>query len=136
MRFKRADLPGFLIAVIAPSLLTVLFFRAFDVFDHRGTPLLGIMSVNLAVCGGLLSMFTRFVRNWYWPLACVLVLGVAVIGVIWMQSQGTGDSGPATALKWTGLLAFFAANLTVGVQVLIHGLLPLVDRRAERRARS
>ncbi len=81
-------------------------------------------------------MFTRFVRNWYWPLACVLVLGVAVIGVIWMQSQGTGDSGPATALKWTGLLAFFAANLTVGVQVLIHGLLPLVDRRAERRARS
>jgi hypothetical protein len=137
MRFTRSDLPGFLIAVGAPALLLLVFLRTFEVWDHRGTPLLGFIAVNIAVAVGLMAMFTRFVRNWDWPVACLLLLAGAVGAVLWAQRSGNDGTAFATAMKWTALLFFFLLNAVIGLQVLIHGLLPILDRRdARRRART
>jgi hypothetical protein len=137
MRFKRSDLPGFLIAVGAPALLLLVFLRTFEVWDHRGTPLLGFIAVNIAVAVGLMAMFTRFVRNWDGPVACLLLLAAAVGGVLWAQGSGNDGTAFATAMKWMALASFLLLNAVIGLQVLINGLLPILDRRdARRRART
>ena len=69
MRFKRADMPGLAIAVLGPVGLFVLLLEAYDLWNHHGSPLLGILSVHIAIGGGLtlvpittpltLSGFTR-----------------------------------------------------------------------------
>ena len=136
MRFKRGDLPGFLIAVGAPPLLFVLFLASFTVWGHRGTPLLGIMSTNIALAIAVPAVFVRFVRNWDWPVAFLLVLAASIGGVLWAQRADADGTALATALKWIGLLAFFALNAAIGLQVIVTGLLPMLDRRAARRAQS
>jgi hypothetical protein len=133
MRFKRADLPGFLIAVAAPVLLTLLFLRTFEAWDHRGTPLLAFMATNIGLAVGLMAMFTRFVRNWDWPMGFLLILGGAVAAVLWAQDSGNDGTAFATTMKWVALLAFVLVNLAIGLQVLVHGLLPVLDRRSARR---
>ena len=134
MRFKRSDLPGFLIAAGAPPLLFLVFLASFGVWNHRGTPLLGFMAVNIALVIGLLAMFTRFVRNWDIPVAFLIALACAAAGVIWAQRTGADHTVLATTLKWVAILAFLGANTAIGWQVLINGLLPLLDRRAAEQA--
>jgi hypothetical protein len=134
MRFKASDFPGFLIAVVGPPLLMLLFLQSFEVWHHRGTPLLGFMATNFAVAVGLMAMFTRFVRNWDIPVGFAFVLGAVVGMVIWLQHLGYDHTALATTLKWVGLLDFFALNLSIGWQVLTNGLLPVLDRRAAPRA--
>jgi hypothetical protein len=137
MRFKRADLAGLLIAAIAPALLMLLFLRTFEVWQHRGTPLLGFVAVNIAVVVGLLAMFTRFVRNWDVPMAFMLILVAAVAGVLWAQGSGNDGTGFATTMKWLALLSFLLVNAAIGLQVLVFGLLPVLDRRdARKRVRT
>jgi hypothetical protein len=134
MRFKRSDLPGFIIAVGAPPLLFIAFLASFQVWDHQGTPLLGFMAVNIAGAIATLAIFSRFVRNWDLPLALLVILGVAVGGVIWAQKSGNDGTAIATLLKWVGLIDFLVLNLAIGLQVLKNGLLPVLDRRDARRA--
>lgn len=134
MRFKRSDLPGFLIAVAAPPLLFVLFVASFDVWMHKGTPLLGFMAVNVAGAVATMAIFSRFVKKWAVPLGLLMVLTICVVGVLWAQQSGSGDSGFATLLKWVGLLDFMILNAAIGLQVLNNGLLPVLDRRDARRA--
>lgn len=134
MRFKRSDLPGLLIATVAPPLLFVLFLQSFGVYNHRGTPLLGFVAANLAVAIGILAMFTRFVRNWDVPIGFALALATLVGLIIWLQHLGYDDGGFALTLKWLAILDFLALNIALGYQVLVHGLLPVLDRRAARRA--
>lgn len=136
MRFRRADLPGFIIAVAGPPLLMLLFLASYQTWDHRGTPLLGMMSTNLAIAIAVPAVFARFVRNWDVPIAFALLLAAAVGGVIWAQQADADGTPITTALKWVGVLAFFALNAAIGLQVLVHGLLPVLDRRAARRAQS
>lgn len=136
MRFRRADLPCFVIAVAGPPLLLLVFLASYETWDHRGTPLLGIMATNIALAVAVPAVFARFVRNWDVPLTCAVLLTAAAGGVIWAQRAGADGTPLATALKWTGVLAFFALNAAIGLQVLVHGLLPLLDRRAARRAQS
>jgi hypothetical protein len=133
MRFRRGDLPGFLIAVGAPPLLFILFLASYETWGHRGTPLLGIMSSNIAFALAVPAVFTRFVRNWDVPLGFLLLLAAAAGGVIWAQRSGADGTTLATALKWIGVLAFFGLNAAIGVQVLLNGLMPMLDRRAAAR---
>lgn len=134
MRFTRGDLPGFAIALLAGPAMMVLFLASFDVWDHRGTPLLGAMGANLAIGAGLLAVFSRFIRNWDVPLALFSILIVIVISVIVMQRTGYDDTGWATALKLIGVLDFMLLNLAVVGQMFWHGLIPVMDRRAARAA--
>jgi H+/Cl- antiporter ClcA len=134
MRFKRSDIPGFVIAVVAPPLLTLLIFNSYDIWHHRGTPLLGTVAANFGILAGLLAIFSRFVRNWDVPMVIGFVLGTIVFVILWMQRMGFDHTATATTLKWLALLTFFAFNASIGWQVLDNGLRPLLDRRDARRA--
>lgn len=134
MRFKRSDIPGFVIAVAAPPLLTLLIFNSYEIWQHRGTPLLGTVAANFGIVAGLLAVFSRFVRNWDAPIVIGFALGTIVFVILWMQRMGFDHTPTATALKWLALLTFFALNASIGWQVLTNALLPILDRRDARRA--
>jgi 4-amino-4-deoxy-L-arabinose transferase-like glycosyltransferase len=134
MRFQRGDLPGILIATLGPVGLMVLFLAAFDVWDHHGTPLLGAMSANIAIGGGLLAAFTRFIRNWDWILGAALLLGVAVVAVIILQQTDNDGTAAATAAKWVGVIAFLVLNAAVVLPILNSGLGGMLSRRDAKRA--
>ena len=131
MRFQRSDLPGILIAGLAPVGLMLLFLASWETWDHHGTPLLGAMSANLAIGGALIAAFTRFIRNWYLPLASIALMLISAGAVIVLQ-QMDNDGAGADILKWFGLLGFLIFNASVVLQILGNGLLPALERRAER----
>ena|SRR5437763_15448329 len=133
MRFKRSDIPGFLIAVLAPVWLTVLFLSAFEVWHHHGTPLLGFMASNIAIGAGLAAVFSRFIRHWDLPLALIVLLVVVVLGVNWAQRSGNDDIAISVILKWIGVIDFLVLNVVIAYQVLTYGLMPILDRRDARR---
>lgn len=133
MRFRRADLPGIAIATLAPAALFYLFLASFELWHHHGTPLLGAMAANIAIGGGLLAAFTRFVRNWDAPIIVLLILLAAVAGVIWAQQTGNDGTAIATLLKWVALIMFFVLNAVIGLQVLNNAVLPILDRRDARK---
>lgn len=134
MRFKRSDLPGLLIAAVAPPLLTLLFLASFDVWHHEGTPLIGFMAGNFAGAVGTMAIFSRFVRKWTVPLGLAGLLVVFVAGVIWAQEAGHDGTALATGLKWAALIDFAVLNMAIGLQVVQNMLLPVLDRRDARRA--
>ena len=134
MRFKRSDIPGFVIAVVAPPLLTLLIFNSWELWHHRGTPLLGTVAANFGILVGLLAVFSRFVRNWDVPIVIGFALGTIVFVILWIQRMGFDHTPTATTLKWLALLTFFALNASIGWQVLTYGLTPVLDRRDARRA--
>ena len=131
MRFHRSDLPGILIATLAPVGLMLLFLASFETWHHEGTPLVGAMAGNIAVGGGLLAAFTRFIRNWDIPLASILLMLACAAAVVVLQETGNDGTG-ANALKWLGLLGFLVFNISVVLQILSYGLLPALDQRAAR----
>jgi hypothetical protein len=133
MRFKRSDMPGILIAAIAPVLLLWLFLNAFDVWHHHGTPLIGFMAGNFAIGGGLLAAFSRFVRRWDVPLGALGALLLLVLAVIWAQHSGNDGTALATALKLAAVADFLLLNLLIAIQVIENGLIPVLDRRDARR---
>ena len=134
MRFQRSDLPGIAIAVLAPPLMMLLFFASFETWDHRGSPLLGQMAVNVAAPVGIVAAFSRYIRSWDVPVGLLALLVAVVAGVNWAQRTGNDDLALVTALKWVGVLDFLLLNVVIGRQVLINGVLPILDRRDARRA--
>ena len=133
MRFQRSDLPGLAIAALAPPALFILFLASFDVWEHHGTPLLGAMSANIAIGGGIAAAFARYIRSWDVPLALFGLLLAAVAGVIWAQQSGNDGTALATLLKWTGVIAFLLLNLAIVWQIVNNAILPILDRRDARR---
>jgi hypothetical protein len=131
MRFHRSDLPGILIATLAPAGLMLLFLASYETWHHEGTPLLGAMAGNIAVGGGLLAAFTRFIRNWNIPLASILLMLACAAAVVVLQETDNDGTG-ANALKWLGLFGFLVFNISVALQILSYGLLPALDQRAAR----
>ncbi|MSQ31426.1 MAG: hypothetical protein EXR64_05315 [Dehalococcoidia bacterium] len=136
MRFTRADLPGMLIAALAPAALLALLLNAFALWDHDGTPLIANLAVGLGAGAGLAGACARFVRH----RAIVLGLGVAlaldIAAVIAMQRAGLDGTTTATALKLGGVALFLCVNAVIAYDLVDHGLLPILDRRAARRAAS
>ena len=134
MRFKRSDLPGFAIAILAGPALTVLFLASFDVWDHHGTPLVAFVGSNVGLMAGVAAVFSRFIRKWAVPVACIVVILVVVATVNWAQHTGNDGTALATGLKWLGVVAFLVLNASVLLQLATYGLLPILDRRDARRA--
>ncbi|MDA0270131.1 MAG: hypothetical protein O2798_06940 [Chloroflexi bacterium] len=136
MRFKRADLPGLLIATLAPVGLFMILVASYDLWRHHGTPLLGFLSVNIAVGGGIIGAFSRFIRNWELALGSLVALLAMAGGVLILQWTGNDGTAFATALKFGGLLAFGLLNVAIIQQLLVNGLNPILVRREARAARE
>ncbi len=136
MRFKRSDLPGILIATVAPALVFWLLIRSFGLEHHHGTPLLGALSGNIAGGAGTLAVLSRFVRRWDRVVIAVLLLILAVVGVLILQRTGHDGTAFATSLKLSGVLLFGVINLFIILDVLVHGLNPSLQRRDARLARE
>lgn len=136
MRFKRSDLPGILIATVAPALLFWLLVRSFGLEHHHGTPLLGALSGNIAGGAGVIAVLSRFVRRWDRVVIPLVLLAGCVAGVLVLQRTGDDGSSSATALKLAGVLLFGVVNVAVVLDVLVHGLNPSLQRRDARLARE
>ena len=129
MRFHRSDLPGILIATLGPAGLMLIFLSSFDVWSHHGTPLLGAIAGNLAIGGGLLAAFTRFIRRWDLINGLLIVLSLAIATVITLQQTGGDDTAIATIAKWVGVISFLGLNVIIPLQFISNGLIPLLNRR-------
>lgn len=134
MRFTRADVPGNPIAVLAPPALFLPFLASFEVWDHRGTPLLSWVATNFAIAIGVAAVFSCFVRGWGEPVSLLMLLAATIAAVNWAQRTDNDGTALATGLKWVGVLAFPLLNLSIAHQVFVNGLLPVLDRRVARRA--
>lgn len=133
MRFQRRDLFGLVVAVAGPLLLFLLILESYQLWDHHGSPLLAILSVNLAVGGGLIGAFWRFVRSKDAVVGIALALALTTAGIIAMRGGNAEGGGFDTALRLLGVLLFLALNAVVIWQLLVHGLNPVLQRRDERR---
>lgn len=134
MRFNRADLPGMAIAVLGGPALMVLFLASFEAWHHQGTPLLGGVASNLAIPAGIIGAFSRFIKKWDIVVILLAVIVVCVVGVNVAQRTGTDDHVLSTMLKVGGVLTFLVLNGVIVLQMLIYGILPILDRRDARRA--
>jgi hypothetical protein len=136
MRFRRADLPGILVAALAPAGLYVLVIAALGLWQHEGTPLLSVIATVVAVVLGVLATFTRFVRHWRVVVALFVATILDVALVIALQRTGHDWTAPALVLKLAGAALFLAANGAIAYEVVDWGVLPLLDRRARRSAHA
>ncbi|RLT36970.1 MAG: hypothetical protein DWI58_17760 [Chloroflexi bacterium] len=136
MRFKRSDVPGILIATVAPAALFSLLVLSFGLEHHHGTPLLGALAGNVAGGAATLAVLSRFVRRWDRVVITLALLIAAVLGVILLQRTGNDGGAFATSLKLAGVLLFGVINLFVILDVLVHGLNPSLQRRDARLARE
>jgi predicted tellurium resistance membrane protein TerC len=134
MRFKRNDLPGIMIAVLGPVGLMFLILTSYQLWHHHGTPILGMLSVNIAIGGGLLGAFSRFIKARDSLIALLLALILCIGGVLGLQASDNDGTALATLLKLSGVLVFLALNILVVQQILVNGLNPVLGRRDQRRA--
>ncbi len=134
MRFKRSDMPGLAIAVLAPVGMFILLVNAYDLWGHHGDPLMPTISMNLAIGAGLIGAFARFIKAWNLLLTVIGALIAAVVGVIILQQTGNDGTTAATVLKLLGVGLFGLANLIILQQLIVHGIGPILDRRDARQA--
>ncbi len=134
MRFKRADMPGLAIAVLGPVGLFVLLLESYQLWDHHGSPILGILSVNIAIGGGLIAGLWRFVKARDAVVGLALALALTIAGVLMLQSSGSDHSAFSTILKLVGVGLFLALNVVIIQQLLWNGLDPILQRRDDAKA--
>ena len=134
MRFKRADMPGLAIAVLGPVLLFLLLLETYQLWDHHGSPILGMLSVNIAVGGGLIAGLWRFVKARDVVVGLALGILLAVAAVFVLRAAGDGDTAFANVLKLLAIVLFLALNAIIMQQLLWNGLNPILQRRDDAKA--
>ncbi|MQC17985.1 MAG: hypothetical protein DWG80_02785 [Chloroflexi bacterium] len=134
MRFKRADMPGLAIAVLGPVLLFLLLLETYQLWDHHGSPILGMLSVNIAVGGGLIAGLWRFVKARDAVVGLALGILLAVAAVFMLRAAGDGDTAFANVLKLLAIVLFLALNAVIVQQLLWNGLNPILQRRDDAKA--
>ncbi|MSQ42419.1 MAG: hypothetical protein EXR65_05225 [Dehalococcoidia bacterium] len=132
MRFKRGDLPGIVIAALAPAGMVVLILAAYGLWQHEGSPVLGGAAANLALGAGLLAAFSRFIRRWNVLIGLLLALALDIAAIVFAQRSGNDHTALATGLKLLGVALFLGVNATAAIDLLVHGLNPVLVRRDER----
>jgi protein-S-isoprenylcysteine O-methyltransferase Ste14 len=133
MRFKRSDIPGMVVAVVGPVALFFVLLESYQLWSHHGSPILGILSVHLAIGGGLLGGFARFIKARDTVLGLLGALVLCIVGVLGLQASGNDDT-IASILKILGIIIFLILNVVVVWQILVYGLNPILVRRDERAA--
>ena len=132
MRFQRGDLPGILIAALGPAAVMAIVAVGYDLGHHEGTPLLAVLATGIAVSGGLLAAFTRFIVHWRLPAALLALLLLDAAAVLVLQRTGDDGTPLATALKVLGVLLFLALNAVALFEIANEGLTPVIERREAR----
>ena len=133
MKFKKNDFLGILLAALAGPGMFLIILSAYDLWDHRHSPLLGFLAVNIAIGGGLIGAFSRYIKNIGRFLTLVLLLLTFAFAVKMLQWTGNGDSGYKILFIWLGILDFLILNLVVGWEFLANGLVPALDRKKEKK---
>ena len=134
MRFHRSDLPGIIFAILAPAGMMLLFLSSYGIWNHHGTPLLGMMAGNIAVGAGLMAAFSRFIHKWGMIIISLSLIALSVIAVLTLQQFDYTSGIYYTLLKWVGVFGFLGFNTSVILQFLNNGLAPTLNRRDERLA--
>jgi len=132
MRFKRSDLGAIAIAALFPAVLSYIVFVGWGLQHHEGTPLLGIVSSNLAIGGGIVAYLMRYVTHRRTFGIIAALLGLCFLGVVEMQYAGADHGWAATTLKWLGVVLFLALNAVLLWDVLAVAVNPYFVRRDER----
>lgn len=133
MKFKKNDFLGIVLAALAGPGMFLIILSAYDLWDHRHSPLLGFLAVNIAIGGGLIGAFSRYIKNIGRFLTLVLLLLTFAFAVKMLQWTGNGDSGYKILFIWLGVLDFLILNLVVGWEFLANGLVPALDRKKEKK---
>ncbi|MCH2657811.1 MAG: hypothetical protein MKZ81_02250 [Dehalococcoidia bacterium] len=134
MRFHRSDLPGIIFAILAPAGMMLLILASYQIWDHHGTPLLGMIAGNIAIGAGLLAAFSRFIHKWDVIIISLLLIALSVITVLTFQQLEYTSNIYYTLLKWVGVIGFLVFNVSVILQFLKNGVEPALNRRDERLA--
>ena len=134
MRFHRSDLPGIIFAILAPAGMMLLILASYQIWDHHGTPLLGMIAGNIAIGAGLLAAFSRFIHKWDVIIISLLLIALSVITVLTFQQLEYTSNIYYTLLKWVGVIGFLVFNVSVILQFLKNGVDPTLNRRDERLA--
>ena len=134
MRFHRSDLPGIIFAILAPAGMMLLLLASYEIWDHHGTPLLGMLAGNIAIGAGLLAAFSRFIHKWGMIIVSLLLIVLSVIAVLTFQQLENTSNIYYTLLKCVGVFGFVGVNDSVILQFLNNGLEPALNRSDERLA--
>ena len=134
MRFKRADMPGLAIAVLGPVALFLLLLESYQLWHHHGSPILGMLSVNIAIGGGVIAGLWRFVRATDAVIGLALALALCVVAIFIIRGSGNDGSALAMILKLAAIGLFLALNVVVIQQLLWNGLNPILQRRDDAKA--
>jgi len=134
MRFHRSDLPGIIFAILAPAGMMLLILASYQIWDHHGTPLLGMIAGNIAIGAGLLGAFSRFIHKWDIIIISLLLIALSVIAILTFQELEYTSNIYYTLLKWVGVIGFLVFNVSVILQFLKNGVEPALNRRDERLA--
>lgn len=127
-------MPGLAIAVLGPVLLFLLLLETYQLWDHHGSPILGMLSVNIAVGGGLIAGLWRFVKARDAVVGLALGILLAVAAVFMLRAAGDGDTAFANVLKLLAIVLFLALNAVIVQQLLWNGLNPILQRRDDAKA--
>ncbi|MBG93024.1 MAG: hypothetical protein CL792_03490 [Chloroflexi bacterium] len=134
MKFHRSDLPGIIFAILAPAGMVLLILASYEIWDHHGTPLLGMIAGNIAAGAGILAAFSRFIEKWDAIITFLLLIAISVITVLTFQGIEYTSNPYYTLIKWVGVFGFLGFNVSVILQLLRNGLEPALNRRDERSA--
>lgn len=134
MRFKRADLPGILIATLGPAGMMLLVTAAYGLWEHHGDPILPTIALHLAVGAGLLAAVSRFISHWGTVGMLLALLAAAIVTVLILQRTGNDGTTFATLMKISGVMLFLLVNAVIVIDVIWNGLGPVLERRDARRS--
>ena len=132
MKFRKNDILGILLAAFAGPGLFLIIISAYDLWDHRHTPLLGFLATNLAIGGALIGVFSRYIKNIYRFISLIFILILCVLIVKILQWSGNEESNLKLLFIWIGLIDFLILNVIVGWEFLSNGFVPAMDRKKEK----
>ena len=132
MKFTENDYIGIILAALAGPGIFLIILSAYDLWEHRHTPLLGFLAVNVAIGGGIIGAFSRFIKNKNRFLALIAFLILCVLAIKLLQWTGNSDSGFKLLFIWLGIIDFLLINAVIGWEFLANGLVPALDRIKEK----
>ena len=132
MKFTKNDYLGIILATLAGPGIFLIILSAYDLWDHRHTPLLGFLAVNVAIGGGIIGAFSRFIKNKIRFITLIVALILCVLAIKLLQWTGNGESSFKLLFIWLGIIDFMLINAIIVWEFLANGLVPALDRKKEK----